>query len=322
MDVDSTPQRTLRRPALWFLLAALLLLVALLAGVAWKQGAFAKTTQLFFFAKTGYGMSKGMAVKFRGFRIGTVEEVSLEPSGSVKVRLSIDSSYTHFVPQDSKAHLAKEGMIGASVIEIEAGASGARPVANNGVLAFARLRDYSDIVEELAEQIQPILEDVKKLTAFANDPEGDLRQTIKNVNKAAAALLETRLEISRLLQNSDQRLGAVSEQLGTVLGKAGERLDQVGASIKTLDEKLPGLMQKADKTLDNIQAATANIKKITDEGAEQVPGMLRDGKAAAEDTREILGGVKKSWPLRNFLPAPKETLIPLDSHDGGSAPRR
>jgi phospholipid/cholesterol/gamma-HCH transport system substrate-binding protein len=321
MDIDSIPQRKLRRPVLWFGLAALLLLAALFAAVAWKQGAFAKTTQLYFFANTGDGMNKGMAVKFRGFRIGTVEELSLEPSGKVKVRMVVENTYIRFVPQDSKAHLTKEGLIGASVIEIEPGETGASPVANNGVLAFARLRDYNDIAEELADQIQPILEEVKKITAFANDPDGDLRQTIKNINKASAALLETRQEISRLLQSSDRRLGAVSEQLGTVLGKASERLDQVGASLRSLDEKMPGLVLKADKTLDNIQAATANIKKITDDGAEQLPGIMRDSKAVAEDTREILDGARKSWPLRNFVPAPKETLIPLDSHDAG-APRK
>ena len=322
MDVDSTPQRKLRRPVLWFVLAALALLVALAAAVAWKQGAFTKTTQLFFFAKSADGMNKGMAVKLRGFRIGTLEELSLEPGGNVRGRLVIDSAYTRFVPQDSKAHLAKEGMIGASFIGIEPGPTGARPVANDGVLAFARLRDFNDIAQELTDQIQPILNDVKTITAFVKDPEGDLRQTIRNLNKASAALLETREDISRLVKNGDQRLGTVSEQLGAVLGKAGDRLEQVGATLKTLDEKIPGLMQKTDKTLDNIQATAANIKKITDEAAEQLPEMIRDGKAVAEDTREILDGAKKSWPVRNILPAPKETLIPLDSHDARGAPRK
>ncbi|MFH1605481.1 MAG: MlaD family protein [Pseudomonadota bacterium] len=322
MNVESAPQRKLRRQVLWFVLAALLLLAALLAGVAWKHGTFAKTTQIFFFAKSADGMNKGMAVKFRGFRIGRVEEISLEPSGSVKVRLLIDSAHTRFVPQDSKAHLTKEGMIGANIIEIESGATGASPVANNGVLAFSRLRDFNDIAQELADQIQPILEDVKKITEFANDPDGDLRQTIKNINQLSAALLETRKEISRLVQNTDQRLGTVSGRLDAVLGNAGERLDQVGASLKTLDGKIPELMLKVDTTLGNAQAVTANIKKITEEGVEQVPGILRDGKAVAEDTREILGGAKNSWLVRSFVAAPTETLIPLDSHDAGGAARK
>ena len=322
MHVDSTPHHKLRQPVLWFVLAALALLVALALAVAWKQGALTKTTQLFFFSKSADGMNKGMAVKFRGFRIGTVEELSLEPSGNVKVRLVIDSAYTRFVPQDSKAHLTKEGMIGASFIDIEPGPTGARPVANDGVLAFARLRDFNDIAEELADQIQPILSDVKMITAYVNNPEGELRQTFRNINKASAALLETREEISRLVKSSDQRLGAISEQLNAVLVKAGDRLDQVGANLKTLDEKIPGLMQKADKTLDNIQATSANLKKITDETAEQLPELIRDGKAVAADTREVLDGAKKSWPVRNFLPAPKEALIPLDSHDARGTPRK
>jgi len=318
MDLDSVPQRKLRWQALWFVLAALLLLGALLGGVAWKQGTFAKTTQLFFFAKSADGMNKGMAVKFRGFRIGTVEEISLEPNGSVKVRLLINSAHTRFVPQDSTAHLTKEGMIGASIIEIEAGATGASPVANNGVLAFTRLRDFNNIAEELAGQIQPILNDVKKITVMVNDPDGELRQTIKNLNTLSAALLETRQELSHLVQNTDQGLDRTFGRLDTVIGNAGERLDQVGASLKTLNEKLPDLMLKVDTSLDNARAATANIKKITEEGVEQVPGILRDGKAAAEDTREVLGGVKNSWLGRSFVPAPTETLIPLDSHDSGS----
>lgn len=322
MDIDNAPQRKLRRQVLGFMLAALLLLVALLAGVAWKQGAFTKTTQLFFFANSADGMNKGMAVKFRGFRIGTVAEISLEPSGSVKVRMLIDSAHTRFVPQDSKAHLTKEGMIGASIIQIETGATGASPVANNGVLAFSRLRDYNDIAEELAGKIQPILDDVRKVTAFANDPDGDLHLMIKNLNQLSAALLETRQEISHLVQNTDKSLGTSFGKLDTVLGNAGERLDQVGVSLKRLDDGMPGLMQKTDKALDNAQAATANIKKITEEGVEQVPGILRDGKAAAEDTREILGGAKNSWLVRSFMPAPTETLIPLDSHDSGSASRK
>ena len=322
MDADTSPQRKLQQPVLWFALTALLLLLALIGGVAWKQGAFAKTTQLYFFAKTAYGMNKGMAVKFSGFRIGSVEEVSLEPNGSVKVRMVIDNAYTRFVPKDSKAHLSKEGLIGASIIEIEPGKSGARQVADNDVLAFARLRDFNDLAEDLADQVQPILADVKKITEFINDPDSDLRQTIKNINRASAALVETTQEIKRLVQNSDQRVGVVSGQVNTLLEKAGERLDQVGASLKTLDGKIPTLMLKADKTLEDIRAASANIKKITDESAEQVPGILRDGKAVAEDAREIVGGAKKAWPVRNFVVPPKETLIPLDSHETGSAQRR
>lgn len=318
MDVESALQRKLRRPVLWFVLAAPVLLVALLAGIAWKQGAFAKTTQLFFFAKSADGMNKGMAVKFRGFRIGTVEEIALEPNGSVKVRLLIGNSYTRLVPQDSKAHLTKEGMIGASIIEIDPGASGASPVANNGVLAFARLRDYNDIAEELADQIQPILEDVKKLTTYANDPDGELRQTIKNLNKVSAGLIETRQDLSRLLQNTDQRLSRVAAQAGAVFANAGERLDQVGAGLKPLQDDMPGLMLRTAKTLENAEAATADVRKITAQGVEQAPAMLREGNAVIEDARDILDAAMNSWAVRSFVPTPTESLIPLDSHDGAA----
>jgi phospholipid/cholesterol/gamma-HCH transport system substrate-binding protein len=329
MDADTSSQRALRRPVLWFVLAALLLMCALVGAVAWKQGLFAKTTQLYFFANTAYGMNKGMAVKFSGFRIGSVDEVTLESDGSVKVRMLINTSYLRFVPLDSKAHLIKEGLIGASVIEIEPGETGAREVANNDVLVFERARDVNDIAKNLLDRVQPILEDVKKITAFVNDPDSDLRQTIRNINKTSAALVETTEEIKRLVRNSDQRVGALSGQAGSLLLKAEERMGEIGtalgqvnASLKVLDEKVPGLMLKADKTLENFQAASANLRKIAEEGALQAPGILRDGRAVAEDAREIIGGAKKSWPVRNFVTQPQESLLPPDSHESGSAPRK
>lgn len=329
MDADVTPQRELRRPVLWFVLSALLLGIALVGAVAWKQGLFEKTTQLYFFANSAYGMNKGMAVKFSGFRIGAVEEITLEPNGSVKVRMLVDNTHIRFVSQDAKAHLTKEGLVGASIIEIEPGQTGTAQAANNGVLAFERARDINDVAQDLLHKVQPIVDDVKKITAFVNDPDSDLRQTIKNINKTSAALVETTEEIKRLVNNSDRRVGVVSSQVGVLLENAGRQLDQVGrqldqagTTLKVFDEKVPGLILKADKTLENFQAASGNIKKITEDGAEQLPGIMRDGRVVSEDTREIIGGAKKAWPLRNFVSPQKETLIPLDSHETGNAPRK
>ena len=146
MDADTSPQRKLQQPVLWFALTALLLLLALIGGVAWKQGAFAKTTQLYFFAKTAYGMNKGMAVKFSGFRIGSVEEVSLEPNGSVKVRMVIDNAYTRFVPKDSKGkQVALEGRV--KIQEPD-------PEMVDHLKAFADSR-YSDQAVALAKKKYP-----------------------------------------------------------------------------------------------------------------------------------------------------------------------
>src|SRR5437773_1145506 len=76
-----------------FIFGAIALLLALLALVAVKQGAFTPTTQLYFYPRTAYDLNKGMAVKLIGFKVGTVKSVNLEKDMRVKVTMMIDTEY-------------------------------------------------------------------------------------------------------------------------------------------------------------------------------------------------------------------------------------
>lgn len=285
-----------------FGLSALAALFMLFVAIAVKHDWFTRTTHLYFFAQSASGLSKGMAVKLIGFKVGNVEEIGIEPNATVRVKLAINSEHVRLIPQDSKARLTKEGLIGDSMVEIVPGTQ-PRQVANNGVLAFERGHG----VEELANDLKPILEDVKRITASINDPDGDIRQSIKNLNRATTLLVETEREIKTLARNGNQKLG-----------KLDQVLDSAGSSAKAVNQSLPGLLQKTENTLENLQAVTADAKKITAASAEQAPRIVQDAGAVAADSREIVDATKKSWPIRYMIDPPEEKELRLDSYDVGT----
>src|SRR5262245_36359358 len=98
-----------------FLALAGLLVVAGFAAALVRQGAFTQTTHLHFFANSAQGITKGMAVQLFGFKIGAVDQLSLEtvgsgaPAGSVRVRLQIENEYLPLINRDSVARIGKEG---------------------------------------------------------------------------------------------------------------------------------------------------------------------------------------------------------------------
>lgn len=309
------------KTVIFLILAAAIVVGTVMAGLV-HQDFFTKTTRLYFFADSAQGITKGMSVQLSGFRIGTVDELSLEPSGTVKVRLVINSQYAHFIRHDSEARLFKEGLIGTSIIEISPGTPQIRQVQNDGVLKFNRAKDIADIAPDLAGRIGPILTDIKSITQSINDTDGDFRQTLKSVHRASAELAEAAASVNKLARSSDERLDAIHGRINIVLDRAGANVDKVGTVLDTLggtlatvDRSLPDLLLKLNSTLDNAQAASVNARKLSELLSEDLPPAVAEGRGLVQDTREVVQGAKKTWPIRNYLPPAEEQALPLDSHD-------
>ncbi|MBI5891439.1 MAG: MCE family protein [Nitrosomonadales bacterium] len=274
-----------------FMLGAAGVLLLVLLMIAVRQNYFHRSTPILFFTPNAQGLSKGMAVKFIGFKVGSVEDVSMQPNATVQVEVSLDNEYVHLIGQDAKARLVKEALVGESVVEIIPGSQQVKQVSRNSVLEFERGQDASTVVENLASQLQPILSDIRQITSS-----GDIQQTMRNLNRATGDFHET--------VNQFTRLGVSSNKA----------MDRMNSTLETLDKAIPKLVDKADSTLDNVQSATADIKKITNESAAEIPSLVRNSNALVQDGQETLGGVKKSWLLNGLFPAPEERALPVDGY--------
>lgn len=334
--------RGLERKAGLFLGFAALLALALVAAALVRQGLFTQTSPLYFFAPGAQGIAKGMAVQLSGFRIGSVEALSLEADTSVKVRVSVESDTLRHITQGSAIKLAREGLIGASFLEIVPGERGARPHAAGGVLRFERERDFGAIADSLAARLNPILEDVKRITERAQDPQGDLLTTLRHIRETTAAIAAMRGDLQRMAQTTGERIdgmaGKVEQVLdGTalVLDKAGRTIDTasqslasatrsletLGNTLRTVNRELPALVLKIDHTLANVESASADARRIAQTLGSELPPAIREGRMLTEDAREIVDGARRAWPIRNLLPAPEQAVPPLDSHEPAPAPR-
>ena len=290
-----------------FMLGAVVVLLLVLLMIAVKQDYFHRSTPIYFFTPNAQGLSKGMAVKFIGFKVGSVQDVSMQPNATVRVKVALDDEYVHLIGQDAKARLIKEALVGESVVEIIPGSQQVRQVTQNSVLEFERGQDASTVVENLAAQLQPILSDIHQITSNINNPNGDVQQTLKNLNQATGGFRETVNQFTKLGASSNQKLDGA-------FVKFDKALDSVNTNLETLDKAIPKLVDKADKTLDNVQSATSDIKKITNESAGEIPSLVRNTNALVQDSQETLGGVKKSWLLNGLFPKPEEQTLPVDGY--------
>lgn len=291
-----------------------MVLLAVSGLIAFQQDYFVRNTAIYFFAPNAQGLSKGMAVKFIGFKVGSVQEISMQPNTSVKVKLSLDNDYVRLIGQDAKARLIKESLVGEGVVEIIPGEQQVRQVAENSVLEFERGADAGALIESLAGQLQPILSDVHQITASINNPRGDVQQILKNLNLITGGMRETVAQLNTLTQSGNTLVQNGNQKLDGAYMKVDRALDRVNSSLETVDKSIPKLVGKVEATLDNVQSATADIKRITSDSSAQIPALVRNTNSLVQDGQETLKGVKKSWLLNDLFPKSEESVLPVDSY--------
>lgn len=305
-----------------FVAIAVLVLLGTIAASLVKHDAFTPTTHVYFFAHSAQGIRTGMAVQLSGFKIGSVQELRIEPDARVRVMLAIDNRYAPLIPQDSEAGLAKEALIGASYIEIEPGQNKELPITELSVLRFYRAIDFADMAQDLKQKLDPILADIKQVTQSINDPQGDIRKTIGNVRQATGLVAELAQQVNQLAKTSERRVDTIAtrvngvlDQTGATLARARGALDTAARSLDTVDRQLPALLLQLDKSLKNVEAVTADARRLSSSVSEDLPPAVREGRGLIEDTHEIVNGAKQAWPVRNFVAPPEQKALPLDSYD-------
>jgi len=293
-----------------FLLAGLLATIVIVSAIFLRQGLFRQTAVLGFVTESAQDIIKGQSVKIAGFRVGSVETVTLRADGKVEVQLEIDADYMRFVTRDAVVELHKEGLVGSAVLEIMPGPDKTRLAANEAKLAFTRADGLTAMANSLRDKIVPILGDIKVITGTLADTQQGLPATLGRVRDATASL-------NTLLKTGNQQLGDVGQAATRAVGKAEEGLVQLDKTLTIVNSRVPAL-------LDKVQGIVEHVEKITADAETSVPPLLHDSKAVAADVRDIVTGAKTAWPIKNLIeaPAPQKLKADSDPHAEGSvAPR-
>ncbi|MBI5213349.1 MAG: MCE family protein [Nitrospirae bacterium] len=298
-----------------FVAAAVIGILVAVAAVGLQSDIFTSKTRIYLIADSGQGINEGTAVKLSGFKIGKVKRLYLDDAAKVKVELSIKTKYMRWIRTDSDARLIKEGFIGDSVIEITPGSAKAKDVREDGIIAFERTRGLGEIAAELKDELKPALSDIKQIVGYINDPQGDVRQTLKSLRIAAEGLPATKQRLDSLLADADKGVNTSAKKIDALLDSAKQTINSVDGLAKKVDKDIPAILERANKSVENIQKTTEEIKKATEQAAPQIPSMIEKGNDIAEGAKEVVDSVKKTWPVRLFIKTPEEKTLEVDSYE-------
>jgi phospholipid/cholesterol/gamma-HCH transport system substrate-binding protein len=316
----------------WLTLAVVSGLV-LMGLSAWRQGWFTPTAHLFVVLPGAVGVQVGTPVKLKGFKIGEIDEIDLEPNLNVKVRMRVVQERLKLISAAASAKFGRDGPISGKFIDIVPGELEGKRIQAEATLPMDGGNELEDVmgtvkvaIEKLAVaigKIEPILDDTKKLTGEASEMRKDVRASISNVlanmesmSKEFKRMGNTAATVTGKL-DGDRK--AIVGDVQKVLTQANAAAESARAALKTLEQDIPLVTDKTKATLDNAREASDNVKQIVRDAQGDIPPAVRNARAATQDAAEITDGLKRSWPIKGMVQPPAEGNLNLDGFEGKPA---
>lgn len=299
------------------------LLVFVFYGI--QKDFFVVTYKLHFTVDRGTGFSKGMPVKLSGFRIGRVTSIALNDQAMVDIALEVDKKYSTWIRSDSIVKLVKEGLVGDNIVEISVGSRENPELKDNAPIIYIKTKALDEVVDEIAEKVKPVLVEVRDIIGYINDPEGDLKKTIRNLEALSSKLEGTRLQADHLLVTADNSIGQISSKATTVLEATYQKVEsidlaptltRVNQTLENVDKKLPLLLDKADTTLTEVSRISKGTRILSEAAFPKIPGLLSQAEDVMLSTDRLINSMQNTWLLRSNVPTTGDKLfIRGDSHE-------
>ncbi len=311
----STEFKTIEFKVGLFLLFVIVATVSLIVYIGIKKDLFAQRVTYYVVSETGENIERGIPVRLSGFKIGNVDKVHLNDTGSIKIKLEILASYQKWFREDAKIILDQEGIIGRPYFNLIPGNPNsplrkegstmtlskvaglreliqeAEPVIQNLTKIVANLRTMTDSFVDKKGHVQTILANAEDITTTILHNEGMLyylTQDPRPVNTMNALLVKTEhamQSIDILLQNTTLRV----DDLKPLQDELVRTLQEGQTFIKGLH----AMQQELGPTLANIEAISADVKNATTD----LVGLRRQGEYTIRLGTELLQRLKETWPF-------------------------
>jgi phospholipid/cholesterol/gamma-HCH transport system substrate-binding protein len=260
------------------------------------------------------GLERGAAVRYLGVHVGRVQRLSIDPRdpGRVQVLVDIDSSTP--ISDKTLAELQLQGVTGLLYIDLQEIRSLPLPplvprieypvirsARSRFDLFLARLPDVLASAGEVVDRAARALSD-RNIVAIT--------RALANIDKASEGLPQTLREVNTLVGE----LRSATIDLAASAKGARQMVDQAGPEVVSS-------LQRVHVIADNLATASDQIEKLigdnrqdlrsfTRDGLPELERLLREGRAAAQELRELSSSLRENPSQLLYQPKQVGVEIP------------
>lgn len=220
-------------------------ILLLMVGLFTSQQLF-KERDVYFISYSGVsvsGLEIGSPVKFLGIKVGSVQDIKIDPKDVNQVIVKVALKPGTPIKQDAQADIATVGITGLKTIEIRGGSNEASSIAEGGQIpaGTSMTEEITGKAEVIAEKVESVLNNLQQFT----QPE-----KLNKIAYMADSITVTAQHISRLTSRADIFLG----KLNDVVDANREQIDKTIASTGEISEHLLATSELLRETSSKINS--------------------------------------------------------------------
>jgi len=245
------------------------------------------------------GLNEGSPVRFLGVNVGRVTRVAVDPKERNRVQVVADIDATAPIDGRTLASLSLQGVTGLLFIDLEQdrSADASRQLAQGQRYPVIRSKssDFDKLLSALPVLAGHADDMIAKLNlALSDENLKAFSATMRNAQLASEKLVGTLKGVDDMatqMRQAADEVDRMSSSIRAISDKAAPNVDQILARIRDVTEHLA----LTSKQLDEFVAQNEKgVARFTDRGLPEFERLLREGREAAKDIRELSRSLKQN----------------------------
>ena len=263
-----------------------------------------------------FGLASGGEIDLAGITIGTIENVTLQDDGQVRVDMEFFSKYIKFLTVGSQLEveptIGVQSILGGGGLIYNYNHKETKLLEPGTLLTVVEPVDFAAQIEAfdlpgLADQVKSIVNNVEEITSHLKEDQGALFATLDNINDMTADLAKSaddipilmndfKQQIPKILGSVEENLGGLQEAMGSVTGiltnSEGDIKSMIGNASGATDQ-----LNKAAADLNKLLVELDKILKDVGASSEKLPGVLSRSEDLLDNSVELTDKLNNHWLL-------------------------
>ena len=267
------------------LVTSLLILIFWLGKFGFEKKKFDEYS--IYFQESVSGLNIGSSIKYKGFEVGNVSEIKLNPHNSEEIQIDIVIKKGTPIKEDNYAVLGNLGITGLKYIELKGGSNNSKLLQEdeNGFrIISSKTSDLTTLVDsttDLTNELTLVLAQMKKLLADENiktisDILGKTKNSMNNVEQFSSYLVNNEKKIDELINNIN------------LLSKNGNK------SFESINNSANSFKDLTSEILAEIKKGSFDINDMSKESFDKLNGVLNNLDSTLLQTQTLIDNLNQS----------------------------
>lgn len=264
---------------------ALLILVFWLGKYGFEKKKFDEYS--IYFKESVAGLNIGSSIKYKGFDVGSVSEIKLNPLNSEEIQVDISIKKGTPIKEDNYASLGNLGITGLKYIELKGGSNNSKllEVNENGLRIIhsetSTLTNLVDSTTDITNELTIVLSQIKKLL---ND------ENIKNISTTIVKTQNSMANIEQFslyLVNNEKKLDELLANI-SLLTKNGNK------SFESIDKSANTFKALSTELLAEVKKGNFDVRDLSKESFDKLNKVLNSLDGTLLQTQNLIDNLNQS----------------------------